>query len=58
MIDEAIRKRNEPTNQPNKFFFFFFGVIRGPYPTIAISREGKMGAGFPVRCGGWGGGDA
>lgn len=56
MIDEAIRKRNEPTNQPNKFFFFFFGVIRGPYP--AISREEKMGAGFPVRCGGWGGGDA
>lgn len=33
MIDEAIRKRNEPTNQPNKFFlFFFFGVIRGRTP--------------------------
>lgn len=54
MIDEAIRKRNEPTNQPNKFFFFFFGVIRGPYP--AISREEKMGAGFPSVAGGGEGG--
>lgn len=49
------KETNQPTNPTS--FSFFFGVIRGPYPTIAISREEKMGAGFPVRWGGWGGGD-
>lgn len=47
------KETNQPTN-PTSFSFFFFGVIRGPHP--AISREEKMGAGFPSVAGGGEGG--
>lgn len=40
MIDEAIRKRNEPTNQPNKFFFFFWSDPRAvPHHSHIERRE-------------------
>lgn len=54
MIDEAIRKRNEPTNQPNKFFFFFLEWSAGRTPLYR--EKGRWVRGFPSVAGGGEGG--
>lgn len=49
MIDEAIRKRNEPTNQPNKFFFFFWSDPRAvPHHSHIERREDGCGVSRPL----------
>lgn len=57
MIDEAIRKRNERTNQPNKFFFFFFFFWSDPRaaPRYIERREDGCGVSRPLRGVGRGG---